>query len=348
MKKFIELFVKENGLDLCEEKVVRRVLEKAGLYSDDHVFPIASLQLELTSHCNLYCKHCYNNSGMANNVKDNMTASRWINFAHYLVQKGGIFECILSGGEPFLLGDSLFEIMDILHDDGTCFMLLTNGHFITAEKAKRLRKYRYHWLQVSIDGINAEQHDFFRQFKGSWQKAVDAARLVSSNHIPLKIAHCVTPNNLEDVDEMCDFAYSLGASSIILGELCLSGRVADNMNLLLTNKQRRILFQKIDENYHKYHGLMRVKRSNSVYKGLKRHQNKPNSGAVIRPNGDIRLDSMAPFIIGNILQDDFASVWSEKLRKSWNSCDVDEYINGFDRNDRNYSQINYVNDDMYI
>jgi MoaA/NifB/PqqE/SkfB family radical SAM enzyme len=335
-------------IDSRDEKAMNTALQKAGLYSKTHIFPIASLQFELTSHCNMICKHCYNNSGDCNNIPDVMTPERWVTFAKYLVEHGGVFECILSGGEPLLLGDVLFEIMDILHDDGTCFMLLTNGYFLTKEKVKKLKKYRYHWVQISIDGVNAEYHDSFRQSKGSWERAVNGAALVSANGIPLKIAHCVTPHNLHNIDNMCAFAYSLGASCITVGELCLSGRTAQNKDLLLSHDQRKLLYKKVEENVYRYQGRMRIKSSNSVRLGLERHFKIPNSGAVIRPNGNIRLDGMAPFVIGNILTEDFAEIWKKKINICWKNHKVSKYISGFDDNDRNYSFINYVEKDIII
>ncbi|MCI9345724.1 MAG: radical SAM protein [Lachnospiraceae bacterium] len=333
---------------LQNELAVNKALQEAGMYLESHVFPVPSLQFELTTHCNAACKHCYNNSGLCNNVPDRMTSEKWIDFAEYLVNHGGVFECLLSGGEPLLLGENLFKIMDILHEDGSCFMLLTNAYLMTAEKAKRFSKYRYHWLQISIDGVGAEYHDAFRQKNGSWERAVKGASLVAENGIPLKIAHCVTPYNLQDIDDMCDLAYSLGASCITVGELCLSGRVAQNTDLLLSNDQREILYRKVKENFYRYQGRMRIKSSNSVRSGLERHFKRPNSGAIIRPNGDIRLDGMAPFVIGNILKEDFAEVWAKKLNKCWQDAKVEEFISSFNEDDRNYQFINYVEDDIKI
>lgn len=348
MKDRAKLYNAIKRASLSDERAVNVALQNAGMYLKSHIFPISSLQFELTSHCNLFCKHCYNNSGICNNVPDAMTPGKWISFAKYLVNHGGVFECLLSGGEPLLLGETLYEIMDILHEDGSCFMLLTNAYLMTDEMAKKLKKYRYHWLQISIDGINAEYHDSFRQKKGSWERAVRGALSVSGNGIPLKIAHCVTPFNLQDIDKMCDFAYSLGASSIIVGELCLSGRTAKNQELLLSDEQRKVLFQKVKENSFRYQGRMRIKSSNPVKSGLERHYNKPNSGAVIRPNGDIRLDGMAPFVIGNILNEDFAEVWTKKLDICWNNAKVTEFISNFNGDDRNYKFINYVDNDIHI
>lgn len=141
-------------------------MQSIGLYPKKFDMPIL-LQFELTHKCNVFCKHCYNNSGTHNTCKDAMTPEKWKQFCHYIVEKGGIFECIISGGEPLLLGNDLFDIMDILHEDGTYFLLITNGFLLTEEKVKKLAKYHYKWIQVSIDGATAEYHDAFRQKNGS-------------------------------------------------------------------------------------------------------------------------------------------------------------------------------------
>ena len=345
-------------MNICEKNIktndksdlekTGKIFEKNNMNFESQLFPLDSLQLELTSHCNVICKHCYNNSGLNNRMRDAMTPEKWIDFAKYLSRMGGIYETILSGGEPLLLGDSLFEIMDILHGNDRCFMLLTNGYLLTEEIVKRLKKYHYHWLQVSIDGVNAEYHDFFRQRKGSWEKAVIGAKIVSKNGIPLKIAHCVTPYNIQNIDKMCDFAYSLGASEIIIGKLCFSGRAAINDELLLTKEQEKILEHSVMKNAFKYRDCMKVKSSNSVYGGLERHKKRPSSSAVIRPNGDIRIDGMAPFVIGNILKDDFVEIWEKKINICWQHPEVLKYMSGFDADDKNTSFVNYMGKDIYI
>ena len=65
---------------------------------DPILFPIDALHFELTSHCNMKCAHCYNNSGINNLCLDLMSPQKWIDFAKYLVDNGGVYETILSGG----------------------------------------------------------------------------------------------------------------------------------------------------------------------------------------------------------------------------------------------------------
>ena len=346
-KDYLKIYDALDRKDLREEKKRTQAMQEAGVYPKSLNFPL-TLQFELTTRCNVFCKHCYNDSGEKNNARDPMTPEKWIEFSRYLVEHGGIFECILSGGEPLLLGDKLFDIMDILHDDGTSFLLITNGYLLSREKVERLAKYRYHWLQVSIDGVTPEYHDAFRRKEGSWQRAVDGAFQVSAAGIPLTIAHSVTPGNLEQVDAMCELAYELGASSIILGEVNISGRSAANREIFLNNSEKAILLKKFEENYARYQGKMLVRRSGSTKTSVLRYLNSPNAGLIIRPNGDMRLDCMAPFVIGNVLRDDFAAVWTEKHDSCWRHPSVSAYIESFQKDDSNSMLTNYVDSDVYI
>lgn len=332
-------------LNLQEENSISEALKKKGLYSASETFPLSAIHFELTYRCNAFCRHCYNNSGVGEDV---VSPDNWIEFSNYLVNKGGVFECLLSGGEPFILGDKLFEIMDIFHEDGSIFMLMSNGSLITENIAERLKKYRYHWLQLSIDGPDEEYHDWFRNCKGLWKKAINAAKVLSKREIPLKIACCITPYNLEKTKLMFMLAKDLGASSIIVGEVSLSGRTNANRDFLLSDEQREKLWDLVGEAKASYGGSMLIKTSNKVKRGLEKHSENPRSCVVIRPNGDIRIDGMAPFVIGNILRDDFESVWNDKIDYCWQDERVRQFISGFNDDDRNFEYVNFYDKDIYL
>ena len=346
-KDYIKIYDAVDKKTLKQDKERIQNLQKQSLYPNTFNMPL-TLQFELTYHCNVFCRHCYNNSGIENKKPDPMTPEKWIDFAKYLVSKGGIFECILSGGEPLTLGNSLFEIMDILHDDGTSFLLITNGYLLNEEKIEKLSKYRYRWLQVSIDGSEPEYHDWFRQKENSWKHAVEGAFMVSSAGIPLTIAHCVTPRNLDKIDDMCELAYSLGAGNLLLGEVNLSGRTNQNKDLMLNREERNKYLEKFDKNLAKYQGKMQIQRGATVKNSVLQYTIYPNQGLIIRPNGDMRLDCMAPFVMGNILKDDFYTIWKDKKDIVWNNQKVKEYIENFDINSINEMITNYVDEDIHI
>lgn len=321
-------------------------LRQAGVYPMEFEFPM-TLQFELTGACNLACKHCYNRSGDSDRTTL-MTPDKWCSLARDIVKNGGIFQCIISGGEPLLLGDKLFDIMDILHNDGTSFVVITNGLLLTKEIARRFNKYRYFWFQISIDGATAKVHDAFRGVAGSFEKAVNGALEISDLGIPLVIAHSVTPKNLLQLEDMVELAYSLGANSVILGEVLPSGRAISNDDIILNDEQRNFLYEQVEILGKKYQNKITVQRSADLKIQLERYQIDANSGGIIRPNGDFRLDCMAPFTIGNVLKKSLKTIWEEKGAIAWDSPEVQEYIKSIDEKTQTSNIKNHVDVDVAL
>lgn len=336
MKDYVKINRAIDAKALEEIKANMELLRKQEMYPEYFNYPI-TLQFELTGQCNLACKHCYNRSGDADR-ETLMTPDNWCDLAHQIVADGGIFQCIISGGEPLLLGERLFDIMDILHDDGTSFVVITNAFLLTPEKVKRFSKYRFYWFQISIDGVNAEVHDAFRGVRGSWERAVKGAIEISNAGIPLVIAHTVTPQNLMQVEDMVELSYRLGASRIILGEVLPSGRAAGNENIILTHEQKNILYAKVQELQLQYRDRIDIKRSAELSFQLKRYCIENNAGGIIRPNGEFRLDCMAPFIIGNVLNTPLKKMWLTHGINAWKSKEVQDFIASID----DEKQVGYI------
>lgn len=332
----------------CEIDSIR-YQQEAGLYPNHFSYPVG-LQFELTSKCNLVCKHCYNSSG-SDHYQDVMSPQDWKELAHNIVREGGIFQAIISGGEPLLYGEHMFDIMDILHDDGTAFILITNGMLVRESTVKRLMKYRYFWVQVSIDDLHAEKHDEFRGVQGSWQKAVDAAYMMSSAGLPLRIAHSVTPENIDDLEGMVDFCYQLGASSIVCGAIMPSGRAVteDAEGMIPSNEEFMTrLYDIVSKMQQKYSGTMAVLNSAEHLVDIHKKQSLPNSACVIRPNGDLRMDCTMPFSIGNVKEKSIAKIWKDTGITCWHNSQVFDYISKLDARGYHPTHQNHIDPDMII
>ena len=346
MKNFIKKYrtLDERNLQAVKKNLL--ALQDAGAYPKKFEYPM-TLQFELTGQCNLKCKHCYNRSGDADR-ETLMTPEKWCELSRQIVSDGGIFQCIISGGEPLLLGDKLFDIMDILHDDGTSFVIITNALLLTKKFARKFNKYRYFWFQISIDGSTAELHDEFRGVEGSFNRAVNGALEISDLGIPLVIAHTVTPKNLNRLEEMIQLSYDLGANSIILGEVMPSGRAYEHAEIILSDEQRNFLYGKIEELTPKYRGKVTIQRSAELKIQMKRYQQEVNAGGIIRPNGDFRIDCMAPFTIGNVLEKSIKEIWSEKSSIVWSLPQVKEYVDSIDVDTQTGNIQNHVTADIRL
>lgn len=346
MKDFIKKYKTIDQKNLQALRSNLATLQGMGAYPEKFNYPL-TLQFELTGACNLACKHCYNRSGDKDRTTY-MTSDKWCELARQVVRDGGIFQCIISGGEPLLLGDRLFDIMDILHEDGTSFVVITNGLLLTKEMVHKFNKYRYFWFQISIDGSEEGIHDTFRGVAGSFKKAVNAALEISDMGIPLVIAHSVTPDNLTKLEDMVNLAYRLGANSIILGDVLPSGRAIENSEIILSREQKNLLYGQVDELNKKYRGKITIQRSADLKTQMERYTVEVNSGGIIRPNGDFRLDCMAPFVIGNVLEKSVKDIWKEKGTVAWNAQPVKDYINAINDEKQTSNIRNHVDDDVAL
>ena len=80
-----------------------------------------------------------------------------------------------------------------------------------------------------------------------------------------------------------------------------------------------------------------------------RSQNSPMTGAIIRPDGNIRLDCVAPFVIGNVLDDDFCEIWQRKAPDIWSNQEIINYIDSWDDIDEiNHGIKNYFDSDVIL
>lgn len=299
-----------------KEQVNRAIKEKR--FPQTFNTPV-SCQLELTTRCTQKCLHCYNRSNECDMVAGEMSVDDWITTVKDLV-KAKVFECIISGGEPLLLGDDLIRIMDILNDAGVTFVLITNGMLLTKEIMKKLRRYRYSWLQVSIDGLEPEVNDFIRQAPGSWHKAVNAAQMVKEAGIPLVISHVLTRHNVKSMGDMIDFSYYLGAKRVITGKFIYSGRAVINLEKLSLSASQVEEYNRVLKAKNKeYFPRMEVVNSLDSTLSFRMHTFTPTRTVLIRPNGDVRLDCALPFKIGNIREQSLDTIWQLRGKNAWKS-----------------------------
>lgn len=306
----------------------RKRLIDEGCYPPRFRMPLG-LQLELTSKCNLCCKHCYNFSGI-DSPQDKMGIPEWVDFAKALVANGGIFQATITGGEPLVLGEGLFEVLDILSRDGTVFNLISNGFIFSKKVCNRLEKYNFFWIQISIDSSEESVHDDFRGVKGSWRKAIEAANWVANSGIPLRIASTISSSTLHEVDRICELARTIGATYLVLGDVIPSGRAFKHEEIFLSEDGRKELFQKIQNASKKYERDLLVLGGGSVKTQLEYASQPPIDGAIIRPDGNIRLDCSSPFVLGNVLEKDFFDIWNNTPSDCWENLLVQEYVRSVD------------------
>ncbi len=140
-----------------------------------------SLDIDITTHCNLRCSYCSHFSSDGDVDKD-LPLEEWNRFFKEC-NSIGIMNICLCGGEPFYRKD-IRQIIESLVENKMRFSALSNGTLIDDDLAEFIKKTaRCSSIQVSIDGSDAESHDKFRG-KGSFEKALNGLENLLCHKVP--------------------------------------------------------------------------------------------------------------------------------------------------------------------
>lgn len=216
-REFVDFCIDENILRLSDRPEPRALRLRPAPVPE-----LKYLELQITSRCNLACRHCYLGPARDTNlplgsIKKILTELEWIQGLRVLI----------SGGEPLLHPD-FAEINTMLPDFGLRKVLLSNATLITGPIARDLNVDE---VQVSLDGLE-KGHDSLRG-KGAFRRAVRGVEALKKNGIALSVATIVHAQNTGEFDALRDFLISLGVLEWLVDVPCPTGRLADNADLNL-------------------------------------------------------------------------------------------------------------------
>lgn len=288
-------------------------------YLNELNLPI-TLQLEITNKCNMHCGFCYNNS--SKEMANDLTKEEWLNFSSSVIDSGGVFQCIISGGEPTLFKDTILDLMDMYDSDGSAFTLISNGTGINDTFSKALSKYKWYWVQISIDSHLAETHDRIRGRTGAFDNAISAIKHLKYYNIPVSIASVISDENIYDMEEIIKLAISIGVDQIIFSSVLYSGRASKNIKYYSTENDFILKYQKLEKQYK---DVINLQRAATYSEQIKKIRSFPPGSLIVRPNGDVKLDCVLPFVVGNIRFDDIITIWN-KAKRIYNEEFFKEYL----------------------
>ena len=174
----------------------------------------------LTYRCNLACEHCYLDAGPTPLVGTENFADRselGTEECFKVIDDIAAFapECltILTGGEPLLRRDIL-EIVRRASERGLWVVVGTNGVSITENLAKRLAEAGVRGLSLSLDALDPDRHDRFRNVRGAWRNTVEGAEILNRTGLPFIVQTTVGSHNLGELDAIADFAHDRLAAKV--------------------------------------------------------------------------------------------------------------------------------------
>ena len=174
----------------------------------------------LTYRCNLACEHCYLDAGPKPLVGTDNFADRselGTEECFRVIDEIAAFapECltILTGGEPLLRRDIL-EIVQRAAERELWVVVGTNGVRITENVARRLAEAGARGLSLSLDALDPERHDRFRNVRGAWQNTVEGAAILNRTGLPFIVQTTAGSHNLGELEAIADYAHDRLAAKV--------------------------------------------------------------------------------------------------------------------------------------
>ena len=174
----------------------------------------------LTYRCNLACEHCYLDAGPKPLVGTDNFADRselGTEECFRVIDEIAAFapECltILTGGEPLLRRDIL-EIVQRAAERELWVVVGTNGVRITENVARRLAEAGARGLSLSLDALDPERHDRFRNVRGAWQNTVEGAEILNRTGLPFIVQTTAGSHNLGELEAIADYAHDRLAARV--------------------------------------------------------------------------------------------------------------------------------------
>jgi SynChlorMet cassette radical SAM/SPASM protein ScmF len=175
---------------------------------------LQTLYFYLTEGCNLRCRHCWIEPPHQS-AKRQYPALEPGLLRHILDQAKplGLSSVKLTGGEP-LMHPRIGEILEILRSEELRFNVETNGVLCTPGLARELVRSGMYHVSVSLDGADAETHEWVRGVEGCFEAALKGIRNLVAAGIRPQVIMTLMRRNVGQIERFVHMAESLGASSV--------------------------------------------------------------------------------------------------------------------------------------
>jgi len=232
-----------------------------------------SCYINLTSKCNLRCKHCFGNYSKP--LNNELNFKEWKKVIDDLV-KSNVFFINISGGEP-TQSPFFKEFIKYLTKKGMHFILTTNGVFSKKTRDFIIKNKEYlGGIKISLDGPDSKSHGYLRlDSKGEYNPNMFKITLnnilfFKKHKIPLTIASVLHKKNINKFQKFQKLIKKINPISWFISPIIPLGRGDSNRfisqcyeyfdidfwnNLYERNRKKRINVRLIDMPKNEKKGL---------------------------------------------------------------------------------------------
>ena len=133
--------------------------------------------IDITSKCNLRCRHCYNFNKYFSNHVDELSDNQMIKLIEWLANRN-CTEINILGGEP-LCRNNIIDVLRLAKNKSIFVTMTTNGTLISEKQYEVIFKESLlDNLIISLDGPTAEINDYIRG-DGVFNKVVHSLKVIN-------------------------------------------------------------------------------------------------------------------------------------------------------------------------
>lgn len=191
-----------------------------------------TIRWEITSKCNLSCKHCIVGRLHREDIDLNK-AKRIID----LLVKKGVREISFTTKEPFMF-DGFIELLEYCTINKLYFSIITNGTLLDEKIIKKLYELNLKYICISLDGWIEEDNDAIRGI-GTFKKIEKTLSLIQSynnyylKYIPVYIQTLITKDNIKNINKIEKFFNKYPDFILSLGLVMEYGNAKNQKDLII-------------------------------------------------------------------------------------------------------------------
>jgi MoaA/NifB/PqqE/SkfB family radical SAM enzyme len=196
-----------------QNTVAEEIYLKTGI---DRTRPVTFYGL-VNERCNVKCRYC--EYWRREVYKDEMSIAEWQNALLSIKEFVGRFSINFSGGEPFIK-PGFIDLLAWCHQNGITAGVTTNGSALTKRNAAKVAAARPFNVNISVDGPNAELHDYLRGYPGLFAKLSAGIGFLREERrrqgvsFPITIKPTVNSRNFRELPALVEWAQQIGADSV--------------------------------------------------------------------------------------------------------------------------------------
>lgn len=314
----VEDFLKEsiaNEIIICADSL--KETERVKLKVDPHISANKLvIVLELTTRCNLYCRHCYNYSG-----RKNITELSYSNIESLFTGLGydtrELSTLTITGGEPFLYS-RLADVIRIARNYGfPAVRVNTNGTIfandIISEIDGKLKNIIL--VQITLLGSNGNTHDKMSRVPNSFSKTVENIARFQDSGFRVGVSFIRSKYSDHEIADIVELGTRMGIE-INIGDLLPIGRAASDFASLEIETTKREINVVCDGKCYggARPGMLSEDKRLSLMESYPPELPCGKNTVAIKSNGDVLPCMLLQgIVIGNILNESLHRIMNSSL-----------------------------------